>query len=165
MGGQRLAFVPLSEAADMLGISRDAARKRLKRGNLRGKRDGNGRWLVEVDSRVDNVQDASMDSGVDMSTSASPHDSALVQFQKDEIDRLRHDNERLNERVDKLIQQQENEQVLRRQLQAQLERLAEQRALPAPGALHSRLEESERNVGMLKGGLMQLLRYLEKRKA
>jgi hypothetical protein len=53
------APVSLSDAAVRLGISPDAARKRLKRGTLRGEKQ-NGRWLVylEPDARSDAVQDA-----------------------------------------------------------------------------------------------------------
>jgi hypothetical protein len=40
--------VPLADAARMLGISPDAARKRLERGTLRGHKVG-GRWIVSLD--------------------------------------------------------------------------------------------------------------------
>ena len=35
----------------------------------------------------------------------------------------------------------------------------------APTAVKARLDESEQNMGMLKSGIMQLLRFLEGRKA
>ncbi len=48
------------------------------------------------------------------------------------IDRLRRENEQLNHRVDSLIQMLEREQVLRQQMQGQLDLLMERLTLPPP---------------------------------
>jgi hypothetical protein len=79
------APVSLSDAAVRLGISPDAARKRLERGTLRGEKQ-NGRWLVylEPDAKSDAAQDAtypivdaSQDAGVQSADAArTPPDAA-----------------------------------------------------------------------------------------
>lgn len=51
-------------------------------------------------------------------------------------------------------------------MQNQFDALTERLALPGPDtAVKARLDESEQNVGMLKSGIMQLLRFLEGKKA
>ena len=59
-------IVTLAEAAVRLGISPDAARKRLERGTLRGEKRG-GRWRValEPDARTDTRSDATDDATPD----------------------------------------------------------------------------------------------------
>lgn len=41
----------VKQAADRLGISKDAVRKRLERGTLRGQKDKSGRWQVFLSSQ------------------------------------------------------------------------------------------------------------------
>jgi len=54
-------------------------------------------------------------------------------------------------------------------MQNQFDALTERQALPAPAepnaAVKARLDESEQNVGMLKSGILQLVRFLEGKKA
>jgi beta-phosphoglucomutase-like phosphatase (HAD superfamily) len=95
--------------------------------------------------------------------------------------------ERQNTRLDSLLdthaQERDREQVLRQQLQNQVERLTAQLALPAPekderleGSRLARLaaeralskaqadvEHAVQETSALKGGVMALLRWLEKR--
>ena len=54
----------------------------------------------------------------------------VVELQRLELNRLLGEQRRLNDRIDKLLHMQEREQVLRQQMQAALERLAEQNSLP-----------------------------------
>ena len=61
----------LDAAAAVLGISKEALRKRIKRGSIEAKKDSTGRWQVYIedarpdageDTRPDNVQDAVLDA-------------------------------------------------------------------------------------------------------
>jgi hypothetical protein len=57
---------------------------------------------------------------------------ALLSLQHAELDRLIHDNERLMDRIETLLQIQSREQVLRQQLQNQVDRIGEQIDLATP---------------------------------
>lgn len=119
-------FVPLPQAANQLGTTLGALRKRLQRGSIQGKKDSAGKWLVDVGHpdghpvylsypKVDNQQDKIQPSN------------------QREIENLQRENDRLNARYDQLmklneqlISQQENEQVLRRDMQHQISGMADQ---------------------------------------
>ena len=104
-------------------------------------------------------------------------DDATIELQRLELTRLLRENGRLNQRLERMderidgllashAQERDREQVLRQQLQNQFDALAERLALPAPDtAVKARLDESEQSLGMLKSSIMQLLRFLEGRKA
>lgn len=165
----------LVQAAERLGVKPAAVRMRWKRGQIRGFKQ-NGRVFVYLNNAGEHTEHKGEQPPEQSEQPGEQQDDTVIEFQRIELTRLMQENKRLNERMERLdervdhllashAQERDREQVLRQQLQNQIDRLTEQRALPAPEALHSRLEESERNVGMLKGGLMQLLRYLEKRKA
>ncbi len=50
--------VSLDEAAEVLGLSKDAVRKRIQRGSLEARKNEAGRWQVLLDEEAwDNVQD------------------------------------------------------------------------------------------------------------
>lgn len=78
------------------------------------------------------------------------------------------DNTRLNDRLDRLVRMLEREQVLRQQMQGQIERLTDRLALPSPEGggsdVASRLEDTERQFGLLKRAVVQLVAFLEKSK-
>ena len=74
----------IDEAARLLGISREAVRKRIKRGTLKAKKDKSGRWAVEV---PDDIPDTGQDTS-----------SKLVQVLQDEINYLREEN-RIKDRI------------------------------------------------------------------
>ena len=57
---------------------------------------------------------------------------ALVRFQQAELERLAQDNEQLMGRIETLLQIQGREQVLRQQLQNQVDRIAEQKEFSPP---------------------------------
>ncbi len=44
-------YIPLSEAAEILGLSTEAIRKRIKRKTMDGYMDESGRWMVRLESR------------------------------------------------------------------------------------------------------------------
>jgi len=155
----------------MLGMTTDALRMRWKRGKLEGFKQGR-RVFVYVTEQPNNRPN-SVQSRTEQAANGDGDQHS------DELARLVRDNERLNERLvrdnerlDGLLashaQERDREQVLRQQLQTQIDRLTEQVALPAPApnaSLQSRLHETESNFGVLKSALIQLLRFLEGKRA
>ena len=55
---KRLVYV--DEASDALGLSKEAIRKRIKRGTIDARKDAKGKWLIAID---DDVEDAGEVSG------------------------------------------------------------------------------------------------------
>ncbi len=98
---------------------------------------------------------------------------AIIELQRVELNRLLRENNRLNDRVDDLVQIQQREQVLRQQLQNSVERLTDQvAALPPPEhverntqMLETRLRETESNFSALTRALVSLVTALERKKA
>jgi len=85
-----VAGVSLSDAAVQLGISPDAARKRLDRGTLRGeKRSGRWRVFLESDASPDAGPDTPSDADRTPSDAASDSASDLVVALRDEVAFLR----------------------------------------------------------------------------
>jgi hypothetical protein len=153
-------FVPLRQAAKQLGTTPDALRKKLQRGSIQGKKDSAGKWLVDVGHRdghpvylshpeVDNQQDKIQPSN------------------QREIENLQRENDRLNVRYDQLmklneqlISQQENEQVLRRDMQHQISAMADQlvRLQEARQPLledRNRLQTEHKTLKMAVSGLIK----------
>jgi len=149
--------VPLVDAARTLGCSRDALRKRLDRGTLRGVKR-RGVWYVYLDAadatldadwtpstgRVDAFVDAMRD-GADARWTppdATPDMSAAV------VAELRHQRDQLEATVVDLrgrLDQAEAHLIAAEQAQAELRRLLaaalQQRALPAPTNLVRETDE------------------------
>lgn len=162
--------LPLSEAAARFGITPDALRMRLRRGKVRGfKRDG--RLFVYADAQANAASEPPDDrfgsedgpgpgpsqGGLAAARPARDRDlGVVVEFQKVELDRVLRENERLNRRVDELLEElrhlrevQQREQILRQQdqtLRAQaqniLEQLVGRLGLPAPSGAPA--EEGDR---------------------
>ena len=68
----------------------------------------------------------------------------VIELQRTELSRLLREHQRLNDRIDRLLQLHEREQVLRQQMQAALDNLAARQALPSPDRNepeHARLVE------------------------
>jgi len=86
-------------------------------------------------------------AGEELNLSAASQ-AVVIEMQRTELSRLLREQQRLNDRVDQLLQLHEREQVLRQQMQAALDNLSAQRALPPPPpqAQHSEAEH-ERLVG------------------
>src|SRR5215216_2136895 len=64
MGEDRMARrIPLREAADVLGISKDAVRQRIRRRTLQADKGEDGRVYVYLDASVDDVQTDEGDEG------------------------------------------------------------------------------------------------------
>ena len=154
-------FVPLRQAAKQLDTTPNALRKRLQRGRIQGKKDSSGKWLVDVGHRggqpvylshpkVDTVEETNLPKN------------------QREIELLQRENDKLNERFDRimlvneqLVKQHENEQILRREMQAQLTGLTAQLGqLKSDIPLledKSRLQEEHKS---LKGAVMDLIKHI-----
>ena len=77
-------LLPLAEAADRLGLSAEALRKRIKRGTAEGHKDESGRWYV----RVPDAPGAAPPLG-------APNVTAYIVRLEREIERLHDENARL----------------------------------------------------------------------
>ncbi len=164
------AVLPLAAAAARLGVTSDALRMRMKRGRAKGFKRG-GRVFVYVGegpggpvrpTSEHSEQPAPERAGQSeqprraglLSEQAVP---VVIEFQKIELTRLLKENDRLNRRLDRLmdefghlreLQQREQvlrqqEQGLRQQLQITVDRLTERLARPSPGCATG---------GVLRGG-------------
>lgn len=97
----------------------------------------------------------------------------VIEMQRTELTRLLREQQRLNERVDQLLQLHEREQVLRQQMQTALDSLSAQRALPPPtqqsDAEHERLvgrvDRAEGKFVALQSAVAQLVTVIERRAA
>lgn len=99
--------------------------------------------------------------------------TAIVEMQRVELQRLMRENTRLNERLSKMFDMQEREQVLRQQLQGALAALTERKAeLMIAGAMAERsgdadprLAEQERRFRELKHAVGLLVQAIERERA
>lgn len=109
---------------------------------------------------------------------------AVVELQRTELNRLLREQSRLNDRIDSLLRLHEREQVLRQQMQASLDRLAQaQFAITAGGSaalssdfsksadrhsdsdvavLHRRLERTENRFNALQDAVGSLVSLIER---
>ena len=154
--------LPLVEAAARLGLTTDALRARIRRGRARGFRR-NGRIYVTLPPEYSGpAEDVRTMSGQSSPAEPRPLD-------REELDRLREDNDRLNRRLDDLLRLQEREQVLRQQMQAFLEKIGDRIALPGESpqqhdpAIQRRMDQYETDLEALKSAITELVRYLGKR--
>lgn len=86
----------VAEAAEVLGISPEAVRKRIARGTLEAKKLDGETWTVYLDDvPTDRTPDRTEDES---------HFWELINEQKQEIERLRKELEREKARVDMLIE-------------------------------------------------------------
>ena len=96
----------------------------------------------------------------------------VIELQKTELTRLLREQERLNVRVDQLLQLHEREQVLRQQMQASLDSLTAQRHLPSPETnaadherLTARMNRAEGKFSALQSAVGLLVVALERQRA
>ena len=92
---------------------------------------------------------------------------AIIELQRVELTRLLAEIKRNHEETDRLLKIVAREQVLRQQMQNQIEGLTERLALPTPETRHleSRLGETEGNLGLLQQALWKLVIFLEGKQA
>lgn len=98
--------------------------------------------------------------------------ATVVELQRVELDRLLAEMRRLNDRLDQMLRLQEREQVLRQQMQAALDKLAEQKTIgqsaggghagPLP-QLTERLDRSERKYNALQQAVVELVNLIERK--
>ena len=96
----------------------------------------------------------------------------VIELQKTELSRLLREQQRLNERIDQLLQLHEREQVLRQQMQASLDSLTAQRHLPTPNTdetnqaqLIARVNSAEGKFSALQSAVILLVAALERQRA
>ena len=94
----------------------------------------------------------------------------VIELQRTELSRLLREQQRLNDRIDQLLQLHEREQVLRQQMQASLDKLTAQRALPHPADAHrthedmmARVARAEGRFAELQSAVGLLVSFLERR--
>jgi len=150
----------LVQAAAQIGITPDALRMRFRRGKVRGFKRG-GRLFIELDNRTDQPEQT------EHSTEQANRKDVAENGQdvSKAFDFMVAENTRLNDRLDRLVMMLEREQVLRQQMQGQIEQLTDRLALPAPkdqgSDVRSRLEDTAAQFGLLKRAVAQLVTFLE----
>jgi chromosome segregation ATPase len=82
-------IVYLDAAADILGVSPEALRKRIKRGSIDATKDEGGRWLITL---PDDVQDGGGGRG-------QAEKDVIIKGLNSQIDELKADKEYLKERL------------------------------------------------------------------
>jgi len=149
----------LVQAAAQLGIKPAALRMRYKRGKVRGFKRG-GRLFIELNKLSEQPpeqaeQSPEQENGKNVAENGQEVSKAF--------DFVVADNARLNDRLDRLVQMLEREQVLRQQMQTQIEQLTDRLSLPAPqeSDVASRLEDTEQQFGLLRRAVGQLVVFLE----
>ena len=151
----------LVKAAAQLGIKPAALRMRYKRGKARGFKRG-GRLFIELNNRGEQSPEQTEQSP---EQEPGKHVAENGQDISKAFDFMVADNTRLNDRLDRLVTMLEREQVLRQQMQGQIEQLTERLALPAPedqeSEVVSRLEDTEQQFGLLKRAVVQLVTFLD----
>ena len=96
--------VSIAEAAHILGISTEALRKRIKRGTIKARKNGDGQWLVVLDgtetrgSVLGDGQDSVHDDILDV----HPSSGVLEETLQDEITFLREEISFLHQEVGRL---------------------------------------------------------------
>ena len=94
--------------------------------------------------------------------------ATVVELQRAELDRVHSDQRRLNDRIDLMLRLQKREQVLRQQMQAALDRLAEGTSIPAPVEqadtlqITDRLQKTERKFSALQSAVGQLVLLIDR---
>jgi hypothetical protein len=96
----------------------------------------------------------------------------VIELQRTELSRLLREQQRLNDRVDQLLQLHEREQVLRQQMQASLDQLTTQRTLPPrhdnavdQEGLVARVNRAEGKFAALQSAVGLLVATLERQMA
>lgn len=116
-----------------MGDSGDRKRSKKSKRSKRSKKDKQAKRAKRL-ARADQLADQIADQpGADEELVLSEASQMVViEMQRTELTRLLREQQRLNDRVDQLLQLHEREQVLRQQMQASLDNLSAQRALPPP---------------------------------
>lgn len=159
-------YVSLAVAARHAGISTEAMRKRIKRNKVEAKKDASGNWLVRLDKSPDTLDERLPTRHGQVSNPKND----LILLQQQVIEEQKETIRQLLSQQEKLIQQNENEQVLRRTAQDQLialtGRMADMSTQAVPMLLdRQKLRVAEEERATLKTAVMQLLSYISKKKS
>ncbi len=174
MSEQNRTTLRLADAAARIGITPDALRMRFRRGEADGFRRDGRIFIYLADTEQPTEQRTEQTEQTKHAGELSEQTlDAIIELQRVELNRLLKENNRLNDRVDDLVQIQQREQVLRQQLQNSVDRLTDQvAALPPPKhderntqMLETRLRETESNFSALMRALLSLVSFLEGKKA
>jgi hypothetical protein len=146
-------------------------RKRSKK-SKRSKRDKAAK-KVRAAKLAERSTERSPDEAPDAAADLSSESRELViELQRTELSRLLREQQRLNDRVDQLLQLHEREQVLRQQMQAALDNLSAQRVLPPPERaerdqqqLVERVNRAESKFSALQSAVGSLVAVLERQTA
>ena len=97
-------IVYIDEASDILGLSREAIRKRIKRGSIKAKKDADGRWQVIIE---DTDQDTGHIHGQDVK-------EAYIRSLEERVSELKQQNDYLRQDVEyfKVITMQKEQKIL-----------------------------------------------------
>jgi len=151
----------LVQAAAQLGIKPATLRMRYKRGKVRGFKRG-GRLFIELNKQGEQIPEQSEQPPEQVNGKSVAENGQDV---SKAFDFMVTENTRLNDRLDRLVSMLEREQVLRQQMQNQIEQLTDRRALPAPADpdsdVASRLEDTQQQFGLLKRAVVQLVTFLD----
>ncbi len=110
--------VSVTEAADILGITPDSVRARLRRGSLAGEKQGTT-WMVHLDPSSSRDEDGRRATRHDTPRDATRHDTTTRDTDRDEfVEELRRDKIFLQEQLDRALRQLEAERQRADVLQA-----------------------------------------------
>jgi hypothetical protein len=93
MSGRTMDRVTVAEAADRLGVTRDAIRKRVKRGSIEWDAGTNGEVFVYVDASATSNDTAETNGDKSEDVSGHAGSSALVESLQDQVEYLRREVE------------------------------------------------------------------------
>ncbi len=152
----------MGDSSDRKRSKKSKRSKRLKRSKKAGLQQGARQ--SEQDQQIDQL-------GAEMALSEASQ-IVVIELQRTELSRLLREQQRLNDRVDQLLQLHEREQVLRQQMQAALDKLAAQRALPPPRQgevgnrrLVERIDRAEGKFSALRSAVGLLVAALDRQTA
>lgn len=152
-----------------MGDSGDRKRSKKSKRSKRSKKDKQAKRAKRL-AQADQLADQ---PGADEELVLSEASQMVViEMQRTELTRLLREQQRLNDRVDQLLQLHEREQVLRQQMQASLDNLSAQRALPPPSQdeaphayLVERVTRAEGKFTALQSAVGLLVAALERQTA
>jgi len=154
-----------------MGDSGDRKRSKKSKRSKRSKASKKNRLSKSADQTAPAPQPDRPDADEELVLSEASQ-MVVIEMQRTELTRLLREQQRLNDRVDQLLQLHEREQVLRQQMQAALDNLATQRALPPPRhseAEHERLagrvDRAEGKFAALQSAVGLLVSALERQTA
>lgn len=150
----------------------DAGNRKRSKKSKRSKRDKAAK-KIRAAQRAERSAGPSPAETADVATDLSSESRELViELQRTELSRLLREQQRLNDRVDQLLQLHEREQVLRQQMQAALDNLSAQRALPSPERaereqqqLVERVNRAESKFSALQSAVGRLVAVIERQTA